>query len=97
MKSDTGQEGASQCSGSSQVFDRDGLFAPVGGDLELAAELIGLFVEEDARLLDELRAAIAQGESRRIEALAHRRKGTALTIGAPGTLPPWTTPGRGSG
>jgi CheY-like chemotaxis protein len=56
--------------------------AQVGGDRDLLRELTGLFPEECARLLSEIRSAVARGDAGRLRNAAHTLKGSLGTFGA---------------
>ncbi|MCK4602579.1 MAG: Hpt domain-containing protein, partial [Phycisphaerae bacterium] len=47
----------------------------VGGDKELLAELAGMFPEESAKLLSEMRRALADGDIDKLAQAAHSLKG----------------------
>lgn len=54
----------------------------VGGDVALANELVGLFCDDSAQVEAQLADAIARQDGASIERLAHRVKGSMLTLGA---------------
>ncbi len=58
------------------ILDREAILARVDGDEALLGELITLFQESCSRLLDELREAIAQGNSFLVRITAHALKGS---------------------
>ncbi|HUO70884.1 MAG TPA: Hpt domain-containing protein [Solirubrobacteraceae bacterium] len=53
------------------------------GDPELTAEIVELFTRQMSDALPELSAALERGSGEHVHALAHRLKGSALTVGAP--------------
>ena len=64
------------------VFDRDALMDQLGGDEQLAREVIDLFVRECPLQLATIRAAIDQGSAREVYVTAHTLKGAAGTLAA---------------
>jgi CheY-like chemotaxis protein len=64
-----------------EVFDRAAALSLAGGDQELLAELAELFAADCLRLLTELGQAIARGESKGVECVAHTLAGTASNFG----------------
>jgi len=56
----------------------------LGGNAELFEQLIDMFVEEHGDSAQSLAQAAAQGEWKRVNALAHALKGAASTLGALG-------------
>lgn len=54
----------------------------VGGDVELANELVVLFCDDSTQVEAQLTDAIARNDGACIERLAHRVKGSMLTLGA---------------
>ena len=64
------------------VLDRELAMARVGGDAELLQELAQLFLEEYPRLMEELRAALEQGDAQLVERTAHGLKGSVANFGA---------------
>jgi HPt (histidine-containing phosphotransfer) domain-containing protein len=53
------------------------------GDPELTAEILELFTQQLTDALPQLAAALSGGDGERVRELAHRLKGSALTVGAP--------------
>ncbi len=52
------------------------------GGKALLLELVGLFLEDAPRRLEELRAAVRAGDAPRAERVAHSIKGAAANLGA---------------
>lgn len=63
-------------------FDPTILMERVGGDALLAAEVIGLFLEDCPSQLEMLLAAIRSSDAARLQSTAHNLKGAAATLGA---------------
>jgi HPt (histidine-containing phosphotransfer) domain-containing protein len=63
-------------------FDEAALLERVEGDVELLAEIVALFREGSPRLLEEVRAAVAAGDSAALKRAAHTLKGAASNFGA---------------
>ena len=55
------------------------------GDMELLAEVVGVFLEQKDIQVRELDEACASGDPRRVSEAAHKLKGGLLTIGAAAT------------
>ncbi len=68
--------------GPSKILDRDQLMERAGYDREFLAENTGLFLEDCARLLDEIRTAIAVRDARALEQAAHTLKGSVANLAA---------------
>jgi two-component system, sensor histidine kinase and response regulator len=64
------------------VLDREDAMARVGGDAELLVEIAGLFIAEYPGLLEELRLALTEGDSSKLERTAHALKGSVANFGA---------------
>ena len=62
-------------------LDRAGAIERLGGDEELFAEVAGLFLVDAPRLLDEIRQAIAAGDTGSVHRAAHGLKGAAGYVG----------------
>jgi CheY-like chemotaxis protein len=71
-----------QANGEPVVFDRQTALARVEGDLELLRRLVHLFTRQSARLLDEIKAAVARGDGPALERAAHKLKGSLGNLGA---------------
>jgi PAS domain S-box-containing protein len=63
------------------TLDGEALLAHLGGDEDLLREIVGLFLEDAPRLLEETRAAAAAGDADRLERTAHRLKGAVRNFG----------------
>jgi CheY-like chemotaxis protein/HPt (histidine-containing phosphotransfer) domain-containing protein len=72
--------------GQSEVFDQAKALEVMGDDRELLAELAELFAEDCPRRLTEIRQAITERKSERVERAAHTLKGTASNFGARATV-----------
>jgi two-component system sensor histidine kinase/response regulator len=64
------------------AFDRGCLLRTLGGDRELAREIIGEFLVDARRQLDVLRATAVSGSTEQLARQAHALKGAAATVGA---------------
>jgi HPt (histidine-containing phosphotransfer) domain-containing protein len=65
-----------------QGLDRDLALSRVGGDAELLQEIAALFMEDYPKVLAEIRAAAARGDSPGVEHAAHGLKGSVGNFGA---------------
>jgi CheY-like chemotaxis protein/HPt (histidine-containing phosphotransfer) domain-containing protein len=63
------------------VYDRDTALRQVGGDAVLLKELIGIFLDNEARWRDDLREAAAAGDLDRLRRTAHMLRGATATLG----------------
>jgi HPt (histidine-containing phosphotransfer) domain-containing protein len=63
--------------------DELALRALVGGDDQLMREIIGLFLEEGARLLQQIRDAVAARDADALQGAAHALKGSVGNMAAP--------------
>ena len=57
-------------------IDLAALMDRLAGDRELLVELIGLYLEDDQALIDQVAAAIAAGDASRLARAAHTLKGS---------------------
>jgi HPt (histidine-containing phosphotransfer) domain-containing protein len=64
------------------IFDRLRLLERLEGDEELAGEIIGMFLQECPKLLDQVRQAAEQRSAPSLERAAHALKGSLGDIGA---------------
>jgi HPt (histidine-containing phosphotransfer) domain-containing protein len=64
------------------VFDREAALENVGGDEELLAELVSIFIQEAPLLVDAIRAGIASGDSDQVQDAAHSVKGAISQFAA---------------
>lgn len=55
----------------------------LGGDEELLRELVGLYVEDEGRLLEEIDRGIAVGDATAVRKAAHTLKGAVSNFCAP--------------
>ena len=65
------------------LVDSDRLFEQAGGGPEHVAELIGMFMEERAAILEPIVQAIEQCDPLELEQAAHKLKGTLGSLAAP--------------
>jgi HPt (histidine-containing phosphotransfer) domain-containing protein len=68
--------------GGDQSFDRDTMLERMGGDMDLLAEVVDLFLEDSPKMLDTLRAAVSGGDALTVERSAHSLKGALLNLAA---------------
>ena len=64
------------------VFDREALLQTLGGDKELAREIVAEFVVDVRRQLDVLHQGVASGSAAHLARQAHTLKGASATAGA---------------
>ena len=64
------------------IVDMQALLDRLGGDPSLLVEIIGIYLQDGPRLLDEIRDAIAARDARRLALVAHQYKGTVLNLSA---------------
>src|SRR5262245_63759075 len=64
------------------VLDRAALMARVGDDQALLHELIGIFLEDCPKWLEEIQLAVRCGDARHLKLHAHLLGGTASNFGA---------------
>ena len=67
---------------SAPPFDRAAALVRANGDVALLAELATLFLEETPPTLDAIEVALAASDQVSVERLAHRLKGSLLTLSA---------------
>ncbi len=63
------------------VFDRLSALERLGGDEEFLADVVGLFLEDAPRLLEEIRQALARQDAAGLGRSAHAFKGSAGYVG----------------
>jgi len=63
-----------------KLLDIDGLLSRVGGDEELAKEILALFLDECPEKLASIKSALADNTSEALERSAHALKGTAANV-----------------
>jgi HPt (histidine-containing phosphotransfer) domain-containing protein len=68
------------------AFDREGLLARVGGSVEVARTVAGVFEGEWPRLRDAVRDALARADAAALGRAAHSLKGTLGSLGAVASL-----------
>ena len=64
------------------AIDREELLERLGGDRELIAEVVDLFVADRATLLGDIRRAISENDAKAAREVAHRLKGVLATLAA---------------
>jgi two-component system sensor histidine kinase/response regulator len=62
------------------VLDDAALLGLVGGDADLLRELVGLFLEDGPRRLEEIRAALEARDAEALLRAAHQLKGSAASV-----------------
>ena len=67
---------------SNLVFDKEAALARFDGEMSSLKEIAQLFLDESDKLLSELESAVASGEGKRIEASAHKLKGSLGSLDA---------------
>jgi two-component system sensor histidine kinase/response regulator len=74
---DTGSAAAS-----SDVFDLDRALEAVSGERELLHGMIGIFMRQTPRVMQDIDTAIAGGDAAALESAAHKLKGSVAMFGA---------------
>src|SRR5207247_1722720 len=69
-----------------EVFDRAAFLGRVMGKAALVRQVADLFRAEWPRSLQEMKAAVAAGDSVALAKAAHKLKGTLLNLGARGAV-----------
>ena len=64
------------------AFDRLEVLRRLEGDDQLLREVIDLFIQDSASLIDRLRCAVEQNDAAEVRAAAHRLKGAASNLAA---------------
>ena len=64
------------------IVDMKALLERLGGDPDLLIEIVGIYLEDGPRLLDDMRQAIARRDGQSLANAAHQYKGTALNLSA---------------
>jgi HPt (histidine-containing phosphotransfer) domain-containing protein len=64
------------------VFDRSALMEQLGGDEQLAREIVDLFLRDCPLQLSAIRTALDAGDTREVYVVAHTLKGAASTLAA---------------
>jgi HPt (histidine-containing phosphotransfer) domain-containing protein len=64
------------------VFDPDALDRQTGGDADLRAEIIQMFLEDCPVRVEDIRAAVARGDAAALVAAAHALRGSAAYLSA---------------
>lgn len=65
----------------SNIFDMEQLLNSTCDDRELAAQVVGVFLADIPMQLDNLDAALAAGDAKTAERVAHSVKGASATVG----------------
>jgi HPt (histidine-containing phosphotransfer) domain-containing protein len=63
------------------VLDIPGALIRLDGDEELLVELIGFFLEDSSRMVDQLKSAFAAGDANEVRMAAHALKGLVAGCG----------------
>ena len=63
-------------------FDREKLLTYTGHDVELARELVGMFLDEYPGWIGGMQTAIAKADARELQRVAHMLKGAVSNYGA---------------
>ena len=63
-------------------FDREEMLDRLGGDDELMIDVLGVFLEECPRMMEEIREAVDRGDAPLVRNAAHSIKGALLNISA---------------
>jgi HPt (histidine-containing phosphotransfer) domain-containing protein len=66
---------------SDPVLDIRGALARLDGDDELLVDLIGFFLEDSGRLVEELKAAATAGDAQQVKMASHALKGLVASCG----------------
>ncbi|MEK6586176.1 MAG: Hpt domain-containing protein, partial [Nitrospirota bacterium] len=66
------------------IFDPAKMYQNIGGDSELFAQLVCLFLDRYHTMLTDIRTALADGDAVTVERLAHTFKGPAVNLCASG-------------
>jgi PAS domain S-box-containing protein len=82
MPADQPADGVSSDSEPPQVFDQAGFFDRLMGDIELAREVLDIFVSDMPHQLGLLQQAQEAGDAETLQRIAHLIKGAAANIGA---------------
>jgi HPt (histidine-containing phosphotransfer) domain-containing protein len=67
---------------SPEVFDRTQAREATGGDDDLLREIIGIFLEDFPRMLEDLERALGAGDADAVRRAAHTLKGSVAVLGA---------------
>jgi HPt (histidine-containing phosphotransfer) domain-containing protein len=67
---------------SSEAFDRAEVLRRLEGDEQLLREVVELFIQDSAGLIDRLRNAVQANDAADVRAAAHRLKGAASNLAA---------------
>jgi HPt (histidine-containing phosphotransfer) domain-containing protein len=63
-------------------FDREEMLERLGGDTELMNDVLQVFLEECPRMMEEVRGAVDEADSKLVRRAAHSMKGALLNISA---------------
>jgi PAS domain S-box-containing protein len=75
-----GQEGTEDSGQSSVSVDRRAILAHLGNDADLLKEVVGVFLRECPNLLQQIKAAIDQGDGEALRRAAHSLRGSASIL-----------------
>ena len=67
---------------SAPVFDRDEMLDRLDGDQEFLADVLEVFLDETPKMLEQMRFAVGDRDTEKIERAAHAMKGALLNIAA---------------
>ena len=76
MESDMAVSPADTQRADTNAWSADALLARVGGEADIARELVGLFINECPRMLEAIRSSVASGSAQEIRRSAHLLKGS---------------------
>ena len=68
-----------------EMVDCAGLMTRLDNDSALLQEIVAMFLEQSVELLNDIKAAIHQGDLKKLQFSAHTLKGSARTFCAPVT------------
>ena len=68
------------------IIDEAAALAQVGGDSVLLSELVELSLDDNPKLLEDIRRAVASGDGIALERVAHALKGSVANFGASAVL-----------
>jgi HPt (histidine-containing phosphotransfer) domain-containing protein len=64
------------------ILDKSVAFSRVDGDMALLREIVGLFLEDSPKLMQEIRTAVQQRDAAKLRRAAHTLKGSVGNFGA---------------
>ncbi|MBF0431986.1 MAG: Hpt domain-containing protein [Fibrobacteria bacterium] len=63
-------------------FNAEELIETVGGDKEIAAEVVQVYIEEAKELIDGIETEIGNNNAEKVDVLGHTLKGASSNLGA---------------